>query len=124
MTNVGGKSMIQQTADRIRQMEFYFDMLQKVASENPNALREDTFVKASLQALTQYYESGQWLRDYELDEKGLLPPNLKPPLPMRCDRQGCLNQTRLWLGKQTYCHILFELFAPIKIWLYLPSWKD
>ena len=29
------------------------------------------------QALLDYYESGQWLRDYELDEQGLLPPDLK-----------------------------------------------
>ena len=32
-------------------------------------------VKVSL--LTQYLESGQWLRDYELDEKGKLPCDLK-----------------------------------------------
>ena len=31
----------------------------------------------SLGELVRYYESGQWLRDYELDEQGLLPPNLK-----------------------------------------------
>ena len=70
-------SMIQEAADRIRQMELYFDMLQKMENKNPEALREDVSIKAILQTLTQYYESGQWLRDYELDEKGLLPQNLK-----------------------------------------------
>ena len=69
--------MIKEAADRIRQMELYFDILQKIADKNPDTLREDASTKAILQALIQYYESGQWLRDYELDEKGLLPQNLK-----------------------------------------------
>ena len=69
--------MIQEATERIRLMEQYFQLLQKVEKENPAALREDSSVNAMLQALTQYYESGQWLRDYELDEKGLLPQDLK-----------------------------------------------
>lgn len=69
--------MIQEAAERVRQMELYFDMLQKAAGANPAALREDRATEAILQVLTRYYESGQWLRDYELDEKGLLPRDLK-----------------------------------------------
>jgi hypothetical protein len=30
-----------------------------------------------LQELVRYYESGQWLQDYELDEAGRLPRDLK-----------------------------------------------
>ena len=69
--------MIQEATERIRQMESYFDMLQKAADENPDVIREDALIKAALRILTQYYENGQWLRDYELDEKGLLPKDLK-----------------------------------------------
>lgn len=69
--------MIQEVIDRIRQMEQYFDILQKVVNTNPKDFREDTSIKEILQILIQYYESGQWLQDYELDEKGLLPNNLK-----------------------------------------------
>lgn len=69
--------MIQEATERIRQMESYFDMLQKAADENPDVIREDVSIKAALRILTQYYENGQWLRDYELDEKGLLPKDLK-----------------------------------------------
>ena len=69
--------MIQEATDRIRQMELYFDMLLKIESENPEALREDASIKAILRTLTQYYENGQWLCDYELDEMGLLPQDLK-----------------------------------------------
>ena len=69
--------MIQEATERIRQMESYFDMLQKAADENPDVIREDVSIKAALRILTQYYENGQWLQDYELDEKGLLPKDLK-----------------------------------------------
>ena len=71
------RSMIQEATDRIRQMEAYFDMLQKAAAANPAVIREDASHKELLRILMQYYESGQWLHDYELDEKGLLPQNLK-----------------------------------------------
>ena len=39
------------------------------------------------QALIAYYESGQWLQDYEADERGELPRNLK---------RGVLSQDGLW----------------------------
>lgn len=69
--------MIQEAVERIRQMEQYFDLLQKVADENPSTLRENGPAKAALRTLIRYYENGQWLLDYELDETGLLPPDLK-----------------------------------------------
>ncbi len=69
--------MIQEAVERVRQMEQYFDMLQKVANKKPAVLREDISTKAMLDILTRYYEGGQWLQDYELDEKGLLPEDLK-----------------------------------------------
>jgi len=69
--------MIQQATERIRQMEQYLDVLQKVVDENPSVILEDASLEALLEHLQQYYESGQWLRDYTLDEQGLLPQNLK-----------------------------------------------
>lgn len=42
-----------------------------------DTLQADPSRSGLLQELTDYYESGQWLRDYELDEQGLLPPDLK-----------------------------------------------
>ncbi len=69
--------MIQETIDRIMQMERCFDALQEAVNVNPAMLREDPRFKNLLQILMKYYESGQWLHDYELDEKGLLPQNLK-----------------------------------------------
>lgn len=58
-------------------MEQCFDALQKAASIDSAAFRESTAYRALVQQLKRYYESGQWLHDYELDEKGLLPKNLK-----------------------------------------------
>lgn len=42
-----------------------------------DALRDDPSREDLLRELKEYYEGGQWLRDYEMDEAGLLPPDLK-----------------------------------------------
>lgn len=61
---------------RIRRMEAYFDRL--LGGECcPEAIPE----------LTRYMESGLWLQDYQLDEQGLLPPELK---------RGVLSQDALY----------------------------
>ena len=69
--------MVRQATERIRKMEQYLDELQKAVEENPSVILEDASLKALLDHLQQYYESGQWLQDYALDEQGLLPQNLK-----------------------------------------------
>lgn len=69
--------MIQEAIDRIVLMELCFDVLQKAVSADPAAVREDATLKELLRILQQYYENGQWLRDYELDEQGHLPQSLK-----------------------------------------------
>ena len=61
---------------RIREMEACFDLLQAMAARHPEATRKP-FFQALLGRLTRYYEGGQWLRDYRLDEQGLLPADLK-----------------------------------------------
>jgi len=55
-------------------MERYFDALQ---SADAAAIKADASLKVQLRMLTRYYQGGQWLHDYELDEKGLLPRDLK-----------------------------------------------
>ena len=51
---------------RIREMESRFDRLLADSPEPDD-----------LSVLMDYYENGQWLRDYRLDEQGLLPSDLK-----------------------------------------------
>ena len=56
--------------ERIQEMEARMDAV-RAALCAVEAAREP------LRVLTEYYESGQWLRDYELDETGALPRDLK-----------------------------------------------
>ena len=56
---------LEEAIRRIQRMEEIFDALQ-TDPDHP-----------SLGELVRYYEGGQWLRDYELDEQGLLPKDLK-----------------------------------------------
>jgi hypothetical protein len=68
---------LQETIDRITKMEFYFDTVQKALEINPDFLQKEAPAGMMLQELTEYYESGQWLADFEADEAGLLPSDLK-----------------------------------------------
>ena len=61
---------------RVEQMEAYFDQLQEARRDPARSLSEPACAQM-LKALKAYYEGGQWLRDYELDERGILPQTLK-----------------------------------------------
>ena len=63
--------------ERIKQMESYFDILKEAVSADKDAIEKDDTLKEYFQKLLQYYESAEWRHDYELDEKGLLPQDLK-----------------------------------------------
>ena len=62
--------------DIIRRIE-YMESLYDLALRTGQVPRE----------LRDYYENGQWRRDYEADERGELPSNLK---------RGVLSQDGLW----------------------------
>ena len=59
---------------RIRRMESIFDIL---LSADPGSIPADPALAAMLSELTAYYESPQWLADYQADEQGVFPPDLK-----------------------------------------------
>ena len=61
------------TIERIAYMESLYDLALRTG-QVPRELRD-------------YYENGQWLLDYEADERGELPANLK---------RGVLSQDGLW----------------------------
>ncbi|MBQ2751815.1 MAG: DUF4298 domain-containing protein [Oscillospiraceae bacterium] len=65
---------INQAIERIILMERCFDALQNADAA---AIKADDSLKEQLWLLTQYYQGGKWILDYELDEKGLLPCDLK-----------------------------------------------
>lgn len=72
---------------RIKQMESYFDILKEAVAVDKEAIEKDNMLKEYLQKLLQYYESPKWKSDYELDEKGLLPQDLK---------RGILSEDGFW----------------------------
>lgn len=70
---IGGKGRV----ERIEYMESIFDQFQEIVRNDPHRLRNDAKLKEKLKILIEYYEGGQWLRDYESDERGELPVQLK-----------------------------------------------
>ena len=58
-------------------MEQCFDALQNLVKTDAAAVWQEDSAKALLQRLIAYYDGGAWLRDYALDEAGLLPADLK-----------------------------------------------
>ena len=65
---------MEQVMERITHMEQCFDILREA---DPAAIQGDAALTELLRQLTEYYQGGLWLQDYELDEKGLLPQELK-----------------------------------------------
>lgn len=57
-------------------MEEIFDRLKTADANGINILENKEYSK-KLAKLTEYYENGQWMADYVLDEKGYIPKNLK-----------------------------------------------
>jgi hypothetical protein len=68
---------IDNTICRIQKMEQYFDEIIEVMNFNPELMHSDEVLQWKLQELIEYYENGQWLKDYECDERGELPTDLK-----------------------------------------------
>ena len=62
--------------ERINHLEKMFDDA-KSAFYSDKSVIDDPAFQRKFSFLTQYMDSGQWLRDYSVDEKGLLPKDLK-----------------------------------------------
>lgn len=62
---------------RIENMEWCFDTVQAAFKRDAAAARRSPLCWALVRTLLRYYEGGQWLADYALDEAGLLPADLK-----------------------------------------------
>ena len=58
-------------------MEDLFDELLEAYEKRGAEILVDHTLKENLSALTVYYESDEWLADFQLDELGLLPNDLK-----------------------------------------------
>ena len=67
---------IEYAVERIEHLEKIFDEVQNAFKNDPKFF-ENKKMQVKVSLLTQYLESGQWLRDFSLDEKGKLPKDLK-----------------------------------------------
>ena len=62
---------------RVSKMESMFDDVSKAISNLDAALDEYSKIKDKIDELNGYLESGQWQKDFEADEKGLIPKDMK-----------------------------------------------
>lgn len=72
---------------RIEDMEERMDRTWKAVRELQTAIEKFNGVREDVEALSDYYENGCWRQDYEADEAGALPENLK---------RGVLSQDALY----------------------------
>ena len=70
------KEELEYAVKRIEHMEKTFDEVSAAVKSQANFL-QDEVLQRKITLLTQYLESGQWMRDFRLDEKGELPKDLK-----------------------------------------------
>ena len=74
---------LSEAMERIRQMEERLDRLLALAERDVSMVQQTE----DFRILLDYYEGGLWLRDYALDEQGLLPKELK---------RGILSEDGFW----------------------------
>ena len=63
--------------DRIKQMEEYLNASAEAVKKLGEALDRYESVQKQYKNLIDYYGSSAWMKDFEADEKGLLPADLK-----------------------------------------------
>lgn len=63
--------------DRIKHMEELYDDAQSAVSELDNVIESFKAVIPKIEELINYYESSQWMKDFDADSQGKLPEDLK-----------------------------------------------
>ncbi len=83
----GDRETLSAVIERVRQMEALFDGLSDALRNTPARIASDEALREAAGTLSEYLSGGGWLRDYSLDELGLLPADLK---------RGVLSQDGLY----------------------------
>ena len=84
---MGNQEDLQNIIQRVRQMEQYMDEVAEALKNASDELKNNGELRKKVAVLTDYMDSGQWLADYEADERGELPADLK---------RGVLSQDGLY----------------------------
>ena len=78
---------IRLAVERIRRMEIMYNLLLDAVRKDPERIDTENEWKHAVDELTEYLAGGKWMHDYELDEAGMLPADLK---------RGVLSQDGLY----------------------------
>ena len=73
--------------ERITRMEALFDKSEEIVKRLDQALEDFASLQPDITELEAYYTSSQWRKDFEADEAGKLPQDLK---------RGVLSEDGLW----------------------------
>ena len=85
--------------ERIRENEARLDRLSGACAQLEKALEAYAAAQADARALAAYYGSEDWRRDFEDDEKGLLPAALKRGVLSEDGAYDALSDNRALLGE-------------------------
>ncbi len=72
---------------RIKEMEVRYDKVKAALAELEKAEEKLVELSDDIDVLREYYESGKWQKDFEADEQGKIPKDLK---------RGVLSEDGLW----------------------------
>ena len=86
--------------ERITNMESLFDKSEEVVKRLETALKDFAEIENDIAELEAYYNSPQWRKDFEADEAGKLPKNLK---------RGVLSEDGVWNMLEDYRRLQEEL---------------
>ena len=68
---------LKNTIERIEKMEQLLDEIAAINENYPERIAKDPEIQKKIQILENYFGSGQWMQDFECDERGELPVDLK-----------------------------------------------
>ena len=83
--------------DRITHMETLFDKSEEVIKRLETALEDFAELEPDIAELEAYYTSPKWRKDFEADEAGKLPKDLK---------RGVLSEDGIWNVLEDYRRLL------------------
>ena len=92
-------NLYEKVITRVKLMEQYMDEVSEVLKNCPESLKENKEIRLKITELENYQKSGQWLLDYECDEKGELPIGLKRGILSEDMLYNLLCDVRVWKEK-------------------------
>ena len=91
------KPLIMTRVERITHMEGLLDKSTEVIARLEQALEDFAALQPDIAELEAYYTSPQWRKDFEADEAGKLPKDLK---------RGVLSEDGIWNVHEDYRRLL------------------